>query len=174
MSRLWRTTDGHWKVGQYSAEAESAIPDQYFEYPIIPDWLEIWCQYPNPIHTRTRTRSFFQYPNPIRPEVENTYPLDPGCYRGITITNVEQQGNNGAHFVVREAPQKIASPIFGHCPNGEGGLNPPRMVWGTFLEKNFPCSNGHFHDFGGVWTLARMVWGSYAVKIEVKMGICLC
>ena len=35
------------------------------------------CQYPNPIHTRTRTRSFFQYPNPIRPEVEYTYPLDP-------------------------------------------------------------------------------------------------
>ena len=36
------------------------------------------CQYPNPIHTRTRTRSFFQYPNPICPEVENTYPLVPG------------------------------------------------------------------------------------------------
>ena len=33
------------------------------------------CKYPNPIHTRTR--SFFQYPNPIRPEVEYTYPLDP-------------------------------------------------------------------------------------------------
>ena len=36
------------------------------------------CQYPNPNRTRTRTRNFFQYPNPIRPEVENTYPLDPG------------------------------------------------------------------------------------------------
>ena len=42
------------------------------------------------------------------------------------------------------------------------------MVWGTFLEKNFPCSNGHFHDSGGVRTLARMVWGTSAVKIEVK------
>ena len=43
------------------------------------------------------------------------------------------------------------------------------MVWGTFLEKNFPSSNGHFLDFGGVWTLAMMVWGTYAVKIEVQM-----
>ena len=48
------------------------------------------------------------------------------------------------------------------------------MVWGTFLEKNFPSSNGHFLDFGGVWTLARMVWNTYTVKIEVKMAICLC
>ena len=24
-----------------------------------------------------------------------------------------------------------------------------RMVWGTFLEKNFPSSNGHFLDFWG-------------------------
>ena len=23
------------------------------------------------------------------------------------------------------------------------------MVWGTFLEKNFPSSNGHLLDFGG-------------------------
>ena len=27
---------------------------------------------------------------------------------------------------------------------------------------------------GGVKMLARMVWGTYAVKIEVQMGICLC
>ena len=26
----------------------------------------------------TRTQSFYQYPNPIRPKVENTYPLGPG------------------------------------------------------------------------------------------------
>ena len=23
------------------------------------------------------------------------------------------------------------------------------MVWGAYLEKNFPSSNGHFLDFGG-------------------------
>ena len=45
------------------------------------------------------------------------------------------------------------------------------MVWGTFLEKNFPSSNGHLLDFGGVLTLARMVWGTYAVKIEVNRRI---
>ena len=35
------------------------------------------CQYPNLIHTRTQF-FFFKFPNPICPEVENTYPLDPG------------------------------------------------------------------------------------------------
>ena len=49
-----------------------------------------------------------------------------------------------------------------------------RMVRALFLEKNFPSSNGHLLDFGGVQALAQMVWGTYAVKIEVKMGICLC
>ena len=46
----------------------------------IPDntrLIKMQCQYPNPVRTRTRTRSFFQYPNPIRPEVENTYQLVP-------------------------------------------------------------------------------------------------
>ena len=47
-----------------------------------------------------------------------------------------------------------------------------RMVWGTFLEKNLPRSNGHLLDFGG--TLARMVWGTYSVKIEVQLGIFHC
>ena len=31
-----------------------------------------------------------------------------------------------------------------------GGLNPCPNVLGHFLEKNFPSSNGHFLDFGGV------------------------
>ena len=42
------------------------------------------------------------------------------------------------------------------------------MVWGTFLEKNFPSSNGHLLDFGGVLTLARMVWGTYSEKMVKK------
>ena len=50
---------------------------------------------------------------------------------------------------------------------GGGGLDP-------YLEKNCPSSNGHLLDYGGVKMLARMVWGTYAVKIEVQMGICLC
>ena len=47
------------------------------------------------------------------------------------------------------------------------------MVWGTYLEKNCPSSNGHLLDWGGVKMLARMVWGTYALKIEVQMGNCL-
>ena len=48
------------------------------------------------------------------------------------------------------------------------------MVWGTYLEKNCQSSNGHLLGSGGVKMLARMVWGTYAVKIELQIGICLC
>ena len=44
----------------------------------MPDWLSIQWKYPYPIHTRSVPKYFFQYPNPIRPEVENPYPLGPG------------------------------------------------------------------------------------------------
>ena len=44
------------------------------------------------------------------------------------------------------------------------------MVWGTFLEKNFPSSNGHLLDFWGVLTLAGMVWGTYSEKMVKKNG----
>ena len=65
---------------------------------------------------------------------------------------------------VREAPLKKLSSLVGHC----------LLVWGTYSEKNCPSSNGHLLDCGGVKMLARMVWGTYAVKIEVQMGICFC
>ena len=38
------------------------------------------------------------------------------------------------------------------------------MVWGTYLEKNCPSSNGHILVFGGVYTLAQMVWGTYRFR----------
>ena len=41
------------------------------KYPIDNSFCK-YARYP------TRTRSFYQYPNPIRPEVENTYPLGLG------------------------------------------------------------------------------------------------
>ena len=50
------------------------IPDQVFQYPIIPNWLYIWCKYPYPIHTRTDPKYIFQYPIHTRPEVEKPYP----------------------------------------------------------------------------------------------------
>ena len=31
------------------------------------------------------SQSFYQYPNPIRPEVENTYPLGPAHEHGSTV-----------------------------------------------------------------------------------------
>ena len=51
---------------------------------------------------------------------------------------------------IREAPFYLSPPPCGHCPFGGGVLTLARMVWGTFLEKNFPSSNGHLLDFGGV------------------------
>ena len=66
------------------------IPDQDFQYPIIPDWLNIWYQYPYPIRTRSDPKYFFQYPIHTRPEVKKPYPSDPACggnkliyYRGF-------------------------------------------------------------------------------------------
>ena len=53
------------------------IPDQDFQYPIIPDWLNIWYQYPYPIRTRSDPKYFFQYPIHTRPEVKKPYPSDP-------------------------------------------------------------------------------------------------
>ena len=35
-----------------------------------------------------------------------------------------------------------------------------KRVWGTYLDYNWPSSNGHLLDFGGVKKLARMVWGT--------------
>ena len=72
---------------------------------------------------------------------------------------------------LREAPLKMTQCLFGHGRLGRAVSTSARMVWGTYLEKNFPSSNGHLLDCGGVKMLARMVWGTYAVKIEVQMGI---
>ena len=44
--------------------------------------------------------------------------------------------------------------LFGHCPFGGGVSTLARMVWGTYLEKNCPSSNGHLLDCGGVKMLA--------------------
>ena len=54
-----------------------------------------------------------------------------------------------AHF--RSCPSIGALPVW---RGGPGWLR-------HFLEKYFPCSNGHLLDFGGAYTLARMVWGTY-------------
>ena len=48
-----------------------------------------------------------------------------------------------------------------------------RMVWGTYAVK-IEVQMGNCLIVEGSKMLARMVWGTYAVKIEVQMGICLC
>ena len=65
-------------------------------------------------------------------------------------------------IILREAPPKLSPGSNGHCQNGEGGLN--------------ACQDGlgHlFRDFQMGNLLDCMVWGTYAVKIEVQMGNCL-
>ena len=68
-------------------------PIKFFQYPIIPDWLYIWCQYPYPIRTRSDPKYFFQYPIHTRPEVEKPYPSAPGYKTVITkiLLNVQYQ-----------------------------------------------------------------------------------
>ena len=88
------------------------------------------CKYPNPIHTRTRTRSVFQYPNPIRPEVEYVYPLDPDlCNVNVDSPNLGfpylnflggyQQGPTGRCFQLRDGSGSGIGKNFGfgywHC-----------------------------------------------------------
>ena len=69
-------------------------PIKFFQYPIIPDWLYIWCQYPYPIRTRSDPKYFFQYPIHTRPEVEKPYPSAPGghdmIHRSMLIMNDQQ------------------------------------------------------------------------------------
>ena len=77
---------------------------------------------------------------------------------GIAMNNVHLKHNNilvvgkKTNFKsVREAPRKFTPGAFGHCPCVcGGGLDPCPDGLGHFLEKNFPSSNGHFLDFGGV------------------------
>ena len=47
-----------------------------------------------------------------------------------------------------------------------------RMVWGTYLEKNCPSSNGRLLIFWGSKLLPGWFGGTYAVEIEVQIDIC--
>ena len=77
----------------------------------------------------------------------------------------------GNIIIIREASPKLYLGVFGQlCSLGLG----EGMVWGTYLEKNCPISNGHLLIFGGSKPLPGRFGGTYAVKIEVQLGICLC
>ena len=53
---------------------------------------------------------------------------------------------------------------------GRGGLNACQDGLGHLFREELSKFKGAFACFWGVWTLARMVWGTYAVKIEVQMA----
>ena len=71
---------------------------------------------------------------------------------------------------VREAPLRKLQGLFGHYPNGGGGLNACPDGLGHLFREELSMFQGAFACFWGVWTLARMVWGTYAVNIEVPMA----
>ena len=58
----------------------------------------------------------------------------------------------------------------GIARKGGGGLNACQDGLGHLFRE---VQMGNLLDCGGVKMLARMVWGTYAVKIEVQMGNCL-
>ena len=74
---------------------------------------------------------------------------------------------------LREAPLRKLQGLFGHCPNGGGGLDPCPDGLGHFFREELSMFKGAFACIGGVSTLARMVWGTFAVKIEVQMVFAL-
>ena len=47
-----------------------------------------------PVPTRPGTRTFWQVPDPSRPEVKNPYPSDPGCDRYLSKTQRISNGND--------------------------------------------------------------------------------
>ena len=54
-----------------------------------------------------------------------------------------------------------------------GDLNACQDGLGHLFREELSSSNGHLLGCGGVKMLARVVWGTYAVKIEVQIGNCL-
>ena len=64
---------------------------------------------------------------------------------------VPQYGRAPGPFAacVREAPMRKMQGLFGHCPNGGGVSTLAQMVWGTYFEKNIPCSKGHLLGLRG-------------------------
>ena len=65
------------------------IPFQDFQYPIIPDLLNIRYQYPYTI--RSDQKYLFQYLIHFRPEVKKPYPSDPGQDQTQTYLNMVRQ-----------------------------------------------------------------------------------
>ena len=66
---------------------------------------------------------------------------DPNTVSKLTVQNI---------FTIREAPNNKMPGLFGHCPNGGGVSTLAQMVWGTYFEKNCPCSKGHLLGLGGL------------------------
>ena len=60
------------------------------------------------------------------------------------------QVSEAQRTILREAPVWKRSGLFGHCPNGGGVSTLAQMVWGTYFEKNCPCSKGHLLGLGGL------------------------
>ena len=58
--------------------------------------------------------------------------------------------HTGVEDYLGKPPSNSRGGHLGIARKGGGVSTLAWMVRGTFLEKNFPCSNGHLLDFGGV------------------------
>ena len=102
-----------------------------------------------PVPTRPGTRTFWQVPDPSRPEVKNPYPSDPGQYSisflKRELTNIRQVEDQGNHLMCQTLCADTA-----HC------------IGYTFVEVAF--------DVGGVGILVvvLVLGGALAVVVIVS------
>ena len=80
-----------------------------------------------PVPTRPGTRTFWQVPDPSRPEVKKPYLSDPAYYRSITIhhhptfldpfaiiSRPYMQGPTGRGFLLRDGTGRVLAKKFGY------------------------------------------------------------
>ena len=91
--------------------------------------------------------------------------------QGINEVWPTEEQEKKSHFPLGKPHWERRRVYSGIAQMGEGGgLNPCPNGLGHLFWEELSMFKGAFSYFWGVWTLARIVWGTYAVKIEVQMA----
>ena len=172
-----------WKENIGNQGESRQIPDQDSQYPIIPDWHNIWYQYPYPIRTRSDPKYFFQYPIHTRPEVKKPYPSDPGegapsqqtqldlLSRGTFCPNLAGGGqkkisHDGGIWICCQKVTWLSSiQTIGCCPLGESDKSRiTSLTWKSspsYLRVTMKPLATFFEERNS--TLQTITWGRWAI-----------